>query len=538
MGTEEGKLLFLYAGGINMNRSKRIIRSMAAGLTAVIIFLSGCSGEAVDSGMAETGEVLENAALPPGTGMKFTAFAGMNGEYSLENNLAMKVAMQNASILIDFRSVLSADLEEKRYLSLMSGNYPDLFFKSMFQAVDLEKYGKQGIFIPLEDLIREYAPNLTARLDEMDGWDYLKSSDGHIYSFPEIDRPSPAGSVCWINKRWMDNVGLEEPGNFQELYQVLKAFREQDANGNGDPDDEIPMSLAGSVYPLLAYADYGYDAASRTAVIDGELVYLPTDPRFREFIRYVAGLYQEGLLDRNTFMQQRKQLEAVGRSGDILGAFDSQGAFEVVGRGRNDYIALTPFQEGTFPIKKGITVGAAVITDRCRHPEALVAWLDQFYDEKGGILAWMGVEGETYRINEDGSWGWITDKEYGGNVSAVRAGSTIQGSQYHPSIQPKLWESLSEEQDPDEVYLTQQHLKIVGMGAVPLPVMKYSEAEGGEIVALSTDMNAYIDRYVIQVVTGDLDLEESWEKYLEVLQGMGVDRLIAIYQNAYREAVK
>ena len=164
--------------------------------------------------------------------------------------------------------------------------------------------------------------------------------------------------------------------------------------------------------------------------------------------------------------------------------------------------------------------------------------MDQFYDEAGGILAWMGVEGETYRMNEDGSWGWITDKEYGKDVSAVRAGSTIQGAQYHPSIQPKLWDALSEEQDPDEVYLTQEHLKIVGMGAVPLPIMKYSEAEGGEILALSTDMNAYIDRYVVQVATGELDLEESWEEYLNVLQTMEVDRLIEIYQKAYEETAK
>jgi len=523
--------------GIHMKK-KEIMGRVAAVMLTVSFFVSGCAAGDVDTGLEETGAVLENAELSPGTGMKFTALAGMNGGYSLNDNLAMKVAMQNANILIDFRSVLGDDLTEKRISSLASGNYPDMFFKTMFEGTELEKYGKQGIFIPLEDLIRKYAPNLTARLDEMDGWDYLKASDGNIYSFPEIDRPSPAGAVLWINKRWMDNLGLEEPADFEELYQVLKAFRDQDANGNKDPGDEIPLSMAGSVYPLLAYADYGYDYISRTAVIDGELVYLPTDGRFKEFIRYVARLYQEGLLDRDTFVQQRKQLEAVGRSGDILGAFDCQGAFEVVGRGRNDYIALTPFQEGTYPIKKGITLGAAVITNKCRHPEALVAWLDQFYDEAGGILAWMGVEGETYRMNEDGSWGWITDKEYGKDVSAVRAGSTIQGAQYHPSIQPKLWDALSEEQDPDEVYLTQEHLKIVGMGAVPLPIMKYSEAEGGEILALSTDMNAYIDRYVVQVATGELDLEESWEEYLNVLQTMEVDRLIEIYQKAYEETAK
>lgn len=515
----------------------RMIPGAAIFAVAVSMFLGGCSGT-TDSGLEETEAVRENMEMPPGTGTRYTAFAGMNGAYSLNDNFAMKVAMQNGNILIDFNSVLNADLQEKRTLSLQSGNYPDMFFKAMFEAADLEEYGRRGIFIPLEDLIRKYAPNLTARLDEMDGWDYLKSSDGHIYSFPEIDRPSPDGNVCWINKRWMDNLGLDEPRNFEELYQVLKAFKEQDANGNGDPDDEIPMSFAEDTGILLSYADYAYDKSSRTAVIDGKLTYIPTDERYKEYIRYMTRLYQEGLLDRNTFVQQRKQLESVGRSGDILGSFNASGAFEIVGRGSEDYIALTPFQEGTFPIKKGITVGAAVITDKCRHPEALVAWLDQFYDEAGGILAWMGVEGDTYRVNEDGTWGWITGTDYGEDVTAVRAANTIQGSQYHPSIQPDMWDALSRDVDPDEVYLTEQHRKVVGMGAVPLPVINYSESDSKEISTLSTDMNAYIDRYVVEVVTGELDLEESWEEYLKVLKGMEVERLIEIYQNAYEAAVE
>ena len=45
------------------------------------------------------------------------------------------------------------------------------------------------------------------------------------------------------------------------------------------------------------------------------------------------------------------------------------------------------------------------ITDACEHPEVIVAWADQFYSEEGGVLAWLGVEGETYKINEAGDWG-------------------------------------------------------------------------------------------------------------------------------------
>ena len=99
---------------------------------------------------------------------------------------------------------------------MLPGNIPICFSRQALRANDLEKYGKQGLFLPLEDMIKQYAPNLSARLDEMDGWDYLTSSDGHIYSLPGIERQNGAMTTYWINKRWMDNLGLQEPKSLDE----------------------------------------------------------------------------------------------------------------------------------------------------------------------------------------------------------------------------------------------------------------------------------------------------------------------------------
>src|SRR5699024_9615983 len=46
--------------------------------------------------------------------------------------------------------------------------------------------------------------------------------------------------------------------------------------------------------------------------------------------------------------------------------------------------------------------GAFVITNANDHPEATVRWIDYFYGEDGILLYFMGIEGETYEINEDG----------------------------------------------------------------------------------------------------------------------------------------
>ena len=181
---------------------------------------------------------------------------------------------------------------------------------------------------------------------------------------------------------------------------------------------------------LLQYADYGYDTATKTAVIDGELTYLPTSEEWKEFIAYITKLYQEGLMDKNSFTQKHEQQAAIGQSGDVLGTFFDAGAFLAVGRDNDDdYILLTPFQEGTFPNNTGVIPGTLAITDACEHPEVIIAWADQFYSEEGGILAWLGVEGKTYQINEKGDWEWIVGGEYGDDIATVRSKATIQGAQ-------------------------------------------------------------------------------------------------------------
>ncbi len=484
---------------------------------------SGTESEAEESSEGEGQASGEAITFPLAETMEFTAFCALKGDHALEDSLTMQVLMEDANIHISFDNVLVSELIEKRNLILASGEYPELM-------------------IPLEDLIHEYAPNLTAVLDERNAWQYLTSADGHIYSLPEIGRQEGAITTYWLNKRWMDNLGLKEPTSYDELYEVLKAFKEQDANGNGDPDDEIPwFANAGvTVFNILAYEDYAYDQGTRCAVIDGNLTYIPTDDRFKDFIKFVSKCYADGLLNKDCFTIAHEQQGAMGQTGDVLGSFFDAGAFLTVGRDNDDdYIALTPFQKGTYPLNTGITPGTLVITDKCENPEVVIACFDRLYSQEGGMLAWLGVEGKTYQMNEAGDWEWITGGEYGDEVGDVRASATMQGGVNHPSIIPDFWYSnMSAEIDPDEVYLNGERAKIADGGAVPLPMMRYEEADNAELATLKTDIDSYITTYVAQVVTGEggMTLENSWDEYIETMKAMNVDRMIEIYQKTYDAA--
>ena len=476
--------------------------------------------------------------------LEYTGFASPNSGYSLDDNLAWQTWEDMFNIHVEFEFALGSDLLEKRNLILASGEYPEIFYKSGFSMSDLNKYGQQGLFMPLEDLIYENMPNLVALLDELDGWDYMKSTDGHIYSLPELlpqlHYIGSANDTFWINKAWMDTLGLEEPKSFDELYEVLKAFKEGDPNGNGEAD-EIPLSISDNKYnSLLSYADFAYDADTRTAVIDGVLTYIPTSDSYKEFLAWLTKLYADGLLYANSFTQTGEQESAIGQSGDVLGSFVNAGAFLVVGRDNDDdYIILTPFHEGTYPLRSSVNVGTFVVTDRCENVAPLLAAMDYFYTEEGGILAWLGVEGKTYEVDEDGDWHWLVGNGYGDDIATIRASNALQGGAgSHTSVLPAFWfEHMSVEADPDEVYLNGERAKASATGVVPLPMMNYTEEENEEIATIKTDVDAYINQYVAQVVTGAVTLEDSWDDYVATLDKMGQERLIEIYQDVYARAI-
>lgn len=96
---------------------------------------------------------------------------------------------------------------------------------------------------------------------------------------------------------------------------------------------------------------------------------------------------------------------------------------------------------------------------------------------------------------------------------------------------------MSEKVDPDEVYLNGERAKVAAKGAVPLPMMRYSDGDAKTISTIKPDIDAYIDQYVAQVATGELNLEDSWDEYVATVGNMGGGQLEEIYKNTYKEAI-
>lgn len=116
---------------------------------------------------------------------------------------------------------------------------------------DILQMAEDGIIMPLNDLLDQYGQNILEVFPEEQ---YVKDEDGNIWNIPTRNCEIGTDALFIIREDWLKNVGKETPNTLDELYDVLVAFRDQDANGNGDPTDEIPWGYAasgvGTVNPL------------------------------------------------------------------------------------------------------------------------------------------------------------------------------------------------------------------------------------------------------------------------------------------------
>ena len=189
----------------------------------------------------------------------------------------------------------------------------------------------------------QYFVNLSPYLEDKEGvskvfWDRLESAfdedgianvirritspyDGNIYGLPTIEL-SPTDQMTyqlWINTEWLDALGLSKPTNNEELYNVLVAFMENDCNGNGDKNDEIPLfgtQKGGSsakvvewLINLFVYYDSGHRWQDYNG--DGKLEFVYVQDAYREALKYVNKLYKEGLLTKMAWTASTKECKNI-----------------------------------------------------------------------------------------------------------------------------------------------------------------------------------------------------------------------------------
>lgn len=203
------------------------------------------------------------------------------------------------------------DYFQRLNLAIASNEMPDLFLPWNGIEYDL---AEQGAIAELSELLPEYAPNYwNAVPDEI--WNLVRASspDGEsIYYLPAV-ATAPYGAA-FMRADWLERVGKEMPTTIAEYEDVLRAFRDMDANGNGDPNDEIPTSgRENARWMDHLFAPFGvamYEGNPEWEIYDGKLTYSAVTPNMKAALQWIAKLYEEDLLDQEVFLNNKKQFDA------------------------------------------------------------------------------------------------------------------------------------------------------------------------------------------------------------------------------------
>lgn len=529
-------------------KKKRLVSLVLAAAMAGSL-LSGCGGASKEEEQKANKDNVNATGMPivkePVNLTFFTGKAPTNGN-NFEETLVWKTYAKMSNINVKFDLIPFENLTEKRNLALAGGDYPDAFYSARVPAADLMKYGAQGTFIKLNDLIDQYAPNFKALMEK---YPELKKGltmpDGNIYSFPSFYSPEflpmLIGTPLWVKQDWLDKLGMKEPTTTEEFYQYLKAVKETDLNGNGKKD-EIPYAGAG-INPLIEQLRGAWGFGNRGLghkYVDvdpntNELRFFRTDPKYKEVIEYVRKLYTEGLIDNEVFTIKTSALYAKGQEG-IFGATINPSP--VTQMNQTGYFGLGalkgPHGDQMYSHIKVPVVwpGAFVITDKNQHPEATVRWIDHFYGDEGATFYFMGLEGETYRKTADGELEFVEEITKNPNGltmdQALAKYITWLGGSYPGYVQQKYFKGSETLLGPVEVGKKAEPHKVPELWSA----FNFTEEETDFMSTVGTDMSTFIEEMEAKFITGAAPMSD-WDKYVAQVEKLGVSEYMDTYKKAY-----
>lgn len=457
---------------------------------------------------------------------------------------------KETNIIINWNMSSDDGWKEKKSLLFAGTDLPDAFYgQDILTDIDVIKYASQGMLIPLNDLIDDYAPNLKAVLDANPEYrKQITSPDGNIYSLPTINELNPTThDKLFINKTWLEKLDLEVPETKEDFEAVLQAFKDGDPNGNGNKDDEIPFSFRMSSSDPYnrqqgiqsLFGTFGQlDDIYHFIVNDGNVVYTPQTEPYKEAISWFGSLYKKGLLDQEAFTHDFNVYVAkVQDPSKIVGMFLGWSGNSTAAANKDDYIAMAPLKNSNGEQiwrtvdAKIISRGSFSITNSAQYPEALMRWIDQSYESETSLELCQGLIGRTLELTQDGRY----------QQMALPDGVTLDTAihDYSPgndgtfamtkvvTDKLNLNANLTERKELDEFY-SKYNVPTTGM----YPNVFFTEDEIEEIGVLKTDIETYVSqKYAMWIVEGGV--EKEWDDFQKKLTDMNVDRYIQIYKDAY-----
>ena len=482
---------------------------------------------------------------------------------------------EKTNVKINWTVIPSDGWHDRVAISFAGGDMPDVIAGmdtlNITPTEELQ-YASQGLLMPLNDIIDRNSVELKNIMDENPQIRKLVSQDdGEIYSLPGL-------AVCYhcnysqkmfINTTWLDNLGLDMPKTTDEYYEVLKKFKEEDANGNGDANDEIPLitSTDGWHVDLDGFLMCGFiysDPDTKMAVEDGELIFTPIQDGYREGLRYLNKLYTEGLLSPESFTNDEPtntRMNVANGDNAVIGsypfAYQNYTSDTEIWK---QYDILPPLEgpDGfvttpNYSLTRDVIRGNFAITKNAKNPDLIMRWVDYFYGEEGTMFR-LGREGTDWRKAEPG------ELDFNGDPAAYTLLKLDESDPYYVTegtynidwtqnipvnYSKKYRESAVAAQDfrdPDiangtEIQLfqgTKAYEAVARTADESIPGLTVPADQISDYSRIKTEIESYCKDSMVQFITGSMSLDNDWDSFKAQLDQLGLEEYMKLSNEAYQ----
>lgn len=500
-------------------------------LMSLLLLLSGCGSQST----TETEKVTLTALQ----------YELENQTLDFDNMWYFQQIEEQTGVHVDFDVVKHSDWSNRVSLMFASGKYHDMLLRG---DLDIEEYGvSEGIILSLDDYLAEYMPNYFSRLT-VDGADTkLKASDGKMYYVGFLlSQGINTNGHFFINKTWLDKLGLDVPTTTDELTEVLRAFKNSDPNGNGE-NDEIPYEATfddvnTGIYNAFSAFGVPMNEAFVHLADDGHVLFAPEEDGFRQCLEWLHELCVEGLLDIESLTQgsnlwaakvnQQKagyfsywRLQNTALNADII----------------DEYVVMLPVSAPNTQVKLAraadiVEIGAA-LTSQNTNIEASLRWVDAQLETENMLVAQNGKLGDTLIKCEDGRYevSYVPSSNELYKTVPVICGQFFAPESYYTSVYVPA-AHRQEKSAYCQLYDEAGVLETLSYTLLNNTAPKTSE-ESARILQIHTPMKSSINAYLVEAITRGVT-DENYQAFLEELKSIGSEEYVTIYQTVYDRYVE
>ena len=467
----------------------------------------------------------------------------IGNDCALWNELASRTGVN-----LEF-TVVNPDTESEKFnLMVASNDLSDI----ISNATTL--YTNGGEAAVADEILIDHLPYLTEELTPQicklmeaypDAVPEALTESGWLAGMPQLSMQTETTQTFgpMIRKDWLDELGLNVPETYDELHDVLAAFKEKKG---ADAPLLLNYAATGINNGLVeGYGIFGLvaDAAMSEPYyqVDDTVMYGPIQPEFKEYLTMIHDWYQEGLIWQDfmsytDFQNPPTDVILADRAGVFYAEVTYIATLEDASNTEGfELVAIPDFVQksgDTIPFKEERAYAASTpwsISTQCECPELLMQWCNYMYTDEGALLCNYGIEGESFEYNEN-HVPVFTDLVLNNPDMSTTVALFMYCLDRGPFYRDETREQSGYSQARKDASGIWQSNMSVGRG---IGSTSLNTEESSEVNQFYGDIKTYIEQSVLEFIIGNRDLAE-FDEYVSHIEGMGIDKVTACYQDAYQ----